>query len=422
MNKMIETDFNFNPIGQGCFYTGYISINQLKFNFVYDCGTDSKMEYLENRIDIYKAKLVENQLDLLIISHFDADHVNGVIRLLNGIRCKKLVIPYYEPIERLLLYTTTTSDNDDYRLMLQNPINFFSGERFNIDEIILVGGPDDDDENSNDETIPKPPRDKKSLNKLNEDKNINIEFITNYRKGNNRNKFIKRLEEREIYLYENDKLQFLNKPYSLRNNFWEFVFYLKKHDNNILIKNFTNDVNILLGKYKIDIRDIFNIDYINEIRRIYRKYYGKNLNATSLVTYHGPLFNIDTDNEVYYSDMRSSWWCSNDCICNKMGTLLTGDIDISTQPSKTKLLNYFNTYVDQVCIFQVPHHGAKLNFPLRNTTGLEIFCNYVINHGLGRKHHPSIDVVDFIKNDCAQGKLHLNNESYKFRYGFHIYR
>ena len=46
MNK-----FKFHPVGQGLFYTG--SIAKGRYNFVYDCGTESKGSYISNAIDNY---------------------------------------------------------------------------------------------------------------------------------------------------------------------------------------------------------------------------------------------------------------------------------------------------------------------------------------------------------------------------------
>ena len=53
---MVNSIFKFNGVGQGLFYTGIIKNLNKGNNFVivYDCGTDSKSDYLNNKIDIFK--------------------------------------------------------------------------------------------------------------------------------------------------------------------------------------------------------------------------------------------------------------------------------------------------------------------------------------------------------------------------------
>ena len=412
---MINANFNFHSIGQGCFYTGSIKLlnqNPNTFNFVYDCGSISKESCLDDEIYKLKVHLEGKSLDLLIISHFDEDHVNGVFKLLDGIKCKRLVIPYYEPKERLLIYTTSLSIDEDYRLMLQNPINFFSSNRFNIDEIILAGSPENDD-NPNNENRPRLPLDKKPIEKFN-DKTFETNYY--YMDDEEKNEVIEKINNIENGKIESSKLKLLKKPYFLSIGIWEFIFYLKEHSNYKLIRKFTNDVNTILEKNKIGLKNLFEPDRIEELKKNYRKYFGKNLNSTSLVTYHGPLFNLKDNSYIHFH--RSFNYCFRRCFhSNRLGTLLTGDINLSSKSKLSKMLDYFYGYIEQVCVFQVPHHGSKHNWNFKNPNGLELFCNYVINHGLGRKNHPSSEVVKFIKTNCTLGTLHLNNEIYNFSYG-----
>lgn len=418
--SLLEVKFNFNPIGQGCFYTGKLmmfSDDKSSFNFVYDCGTYSRMLHLQKEIHNFKKSLTKKILDLLIISHFDADHVNGVVELLLDIQCKKLVIPYYDPIERLLLLATTTSIDPDYRLMLVNPIDFFSSARFQIDEIILVGGPNDDENQEGEESIPVPPSEKKYF------KNVNKESVFEIKKdtldGAEREDEIGKINREEGKSKNYPKLQFLRKPYRITNEIWEFVFYLKQHNNSILLEKFTSDVDSLISKKSIQIFDIFEEDNINEIKRFYRKYYGENLNNTSLVTYHGPLVKLDPRGIQHLWIESCSILGLNEPLI--FGSLLTGDINISSKLSKSKLLDYFKHYINEVCVFQVPHHGSLNNWPLKDPSGLLEFNCYIINHGLGRKNHPSTKLIEFILKNCTKGKLHLNNEVAFFATEAHFY-
>jgi glyoxylase-like metal-dependent hydrolase (beta-lactamase superfamily II) len=140
---------HFHPVGQGCFYTGTLEGENcpLAFNFVYDCGTDSDPKYLKDEIDRFRSTLIHNVIDLCIISHFDYDHIRRITRLLSGITCKRLVLPYYEPEGRLIIALNTDKVDRRYEKILHNPVGYFGSRPFDIWEIGLVGGNGDEDDN-----------------------------------------------------------------------------------------------------------------------------------------------------------------------------------------------------------------------------------------------------------------------------------
>ncbi len=435
----IQAEFNFCPIGQGCFYTGKISFpyeNLVKniidfpqiyihhynkkikdFNFVYDCGSLTRGPYLDIQINNYKINL-GNYLDLLIISHFDSDHVNGVIDLLKNKICRRLIIPYYEPIERLLLYITSKDRSDDYRRMLQDPIGFFRGPEFNIEEIIIVGGPGGpNDDNLNNNLIP-PERPK--LRDLNlSDKKGELKFYNNRNSEYEDEINFKKFQNEEINSGSKNtnwlKINFLKSPYHLSIDYgiWEFIFYLEKMNDGDLIEKFKDEVDDLLKKHNIQLFDLFSRKHLKEIQNIYKKYY-ININYTSLVTYHGPLFEcfqIMTDTIIENLFIIEHY---------KFGTLLTGDINLVYENNLREIINYLPKKILDVLIFQVPHHGSKINWDFDHPNGFENFDFYVINHGRFRLKHPSNEVVTDIKNNCI-GRIIRNTEFKNFSYSFSFY-
>ncbi len=75
-----------HPVGHGAFFTERIR-NEGKtcFTFIYDCGSykvDNVVRVLNQVFQPYSGE----HIDLLCISHFDKDHINGLISLLS--RCK----------------------------------------------------------------------------------------------------------------------------------------------------------------------------------------------------------------------------------------------------------------------------------------------------------------------------------------------
>ena len=77
--KLIRT---FHPIGQGAFYSERHIFTTTEFTVVYDCGSSTiKGKKLETKIN---SSFPENQIiDILFISHFHADHINGIEYLKN---------------------------------------------------------------------------------------------------------------------------------------------------------------------------------------------------------------------------------------------------------------------------------------------------------------------------------------------------
>ena len=60
-----------HPVGQGAFYSEIFNVRKEKFTAVYDCGSNNNAP-LSSEIDEF------NTVDLIFISHFHNDHINGI--------------------------------------------------------------------------------------------------------------------------------------------------------------------------------------------------------------------------------------------------------------------------------------------------------------------------------------------------------
>ena len=89
MTKLQRT---FHPVGFGAFYTEQHTQNGKNAIIVYDCGSRTKGVDLESYIK--GLKFSPKVIDILFISHFHADHINGIPFLKKYFTIKKVVIPY----------------------------------------------------------------------------------------------------------------------------------------------------------------------------------------------------------------------------------------------------------------------------------------------------------------------------------------
>ena len=97
------------PVGQGIFSAQIIrGLGDSKYVCVYDCGSVSGADNIPMYVNNLYEKLNPGgkdkaKIDLLVISHLDKDHVNGVSKLMEWFDIKKIVIPYMSKIEKIIL-------------------------------------------------------------------------------------------------------------------------------------------------------------------------------------------------------------------------------------------------------------------------------------------------------------------------------
>ena len=84
-----------HPVGQGAFYSErFIDAQGKIHNIVYDCGSlpaQKTGSALNSEID--SAFQEGDHIDILFISHFDADHINGILRLNRRYKIDHVVLP-----------------------------------------------------------------------------------------------------------------------------------------------------------------------------------------------------------------------------------------------------------------------------------------------------------------------------------------
>lgn len=118
---MINVSREFHPVGHGAFFTErFTERGHDDIIVVYDCGCKSKVEeqVLKQEVDNY---FIEGEkINILFISHFDSDHVNGI----------KYLMPYLDNNTRLVM----PFSYEYFYLTKDSPILYYIGQTLNLIE------------------------------------------------------------------------------------------------------------------------------------------------------------------------------------------------------------------------------------------------------------------------------------------------
>lgn len=383
----LEVKFDFHNVGQGLFYTGKIN----DFNFVFDCGSKTKIEFLNKAIKNYKVETLKDStidIDILVISHFDNDHINGLDYLLKDAGVEYAIIPYCSPLEKLILASTNANSPLIYFEFLVDPVDFLL--KRGVKKVLLVTGSGDIYPNNN------------IYQNNNRDSNkdpINLEYYKHIYKNK---------DELEIVGAEsiNDTLK---NAYSKGEDFfdyWQFKhFYHEMKFNEDEFRGCLADRNISFHNGANLQKYIRNPDTRKKIKECYKKAInGNKLNLTSLAMYHGPI-GLYTKKEYGISSSNLSLSGFNPISQKdeekRIGHLLTGDINFKINCDE--LIEYFKDERDQTALIQIPHHGSLGNWKKTILDDFEGCKFWVASSGFSSQYsHPHRGVVSDI---FEKGKL-----------------
>lgn len=134
----LKAQYVFHPVGQGLFASGSLSTlppKSPKYHWVYDCGSVSGKLLVERELTRLERLMAEPRLpssrqviDLVVISHFDADHISGMVELLKLFDVRDLLLPYVPLHMRLILSFEERSSTDSMLTQfLLSPVAFVRG-------------------------------------------------------------------------------------------------------------------------------------------------------------------------------------------------------------------------------------------------------------------------------------------------------
>ncbi len=118
----------FHPVGQGAFYSERHFVNGSEFTVVYDCGsTTLKKDELSRKIKSIFPK--SHSIDVLFISHFHADHINGIEFLKEHCNIKRVVLPLLDESAKALVKVANMIEGHSFDpVLIDNPTEFFKND------------------------------------------------------------------------------------------------------------------------------------------------------------------------------------------------------------------------------------------------------------------------------------------------------
>jgi beta-lactamase superfamily II metal-dependent hydrolase len=159
---LAQIDLDWWPVGQGLFSSGRL-VNTVgsEFSWVYDCGSSAGATERDQSIAKYRSRNGERPIDLLVLSHFDNDHINGIVKLVREIEIQTLLLPYLPLWERLLIMLDEDiAPTDPSAQFFADPVAYLTEvSEGRIQQIVFVppAGPDDTPSEDGGESDPDRP-------------------------------------------------------------------------------------------------------------------------------------------------------------------------------------------------------------------------------------------------------------------------
>ncbi|WP_206770221.1 MBL fold metallo-hydrolase, partial [Vibrio owensii] len=359
---------SFHPVGQGAFYTEEFS----GFTAVYDCGTDTivgtgKSATRENTIkkEIFSVFNNNARINVLFISHFHQDHVNGLQCLLSRCNVDYIVLPYLQDFARIELLISSYAKNSQF-----------------LNDLIL------------DPTA--------AINKASP--KTKVIYVKPFE--------VRTQEGQIIQLESLDNGDFIDSSTAIHSRSiksWEYIpcnfdytsrsqtLKTELSKNNLTISN-VKDFKALWCKSKKR----------TEIKNVYKKLKG-NFNATTMSVYSGP-YGDEKFGQISHEDYFSLFYGHMMPAC-----LYLGDFEASKHWND--LDSVYGHLWNNIGVIQIPHHGSKENYTDKLNSTPYIYS--VISAGSINSHrHPhSYTTGEIIKK---RGIMRIVTESPATRFQLSI--
>jgi hypothetical protein len=401
---LIHSFNQFHPAGHGTFFSGLLQSKNSgptkPFLWVYDCGSKRRSR-LSSMVNELSQQAGKDTINLLCVSHFDADHVNGMTELLKKFQKVDVLTLPYVSLDRRLEIAFDLTDMDaasvDAISFALDPIGYLEGRELleKVGRVVLIkgtGGPAPEPSVPSDGANPSEREGELSLDLEAGSSEALDDYPSPVNAGNNTSKQLEVVSDSVVG--------------KIINADWEFVFFNKHLPNSI-----TSKTKKPISLVKVEINDVVSSDslrddpnkFFKKLRSIYENHFGgssQERNEISLCVLSRSVrsskpfgcrwfFNSHADPpNVVYSFIPVSVDDGNSAL------LLTGDISIDRNCAMQMRSHFGEQRWRDLYVMQIPHHGSKnswqagvaKNFP-------HVFSVLCVPNFDAAGHHPHVDVM-----------------------------
>jgi hypothetical protein len=369
--RKFEAQLHFHPVGQGLYASGHLlskigGSSQPFFRWVYDCGTISSNTLVHNTTKLLSTtgtSAAKPRLNLVVVSHFDKDHISGLVNLLLHFHVDVLLIPYLAPWQRAaIVFGRGRYVSKRDRAFILDPIGTIAQMKgIQVGRVVWAAAGNQDSRSSNDnDNDPGSPDSPGNPEAREEPPILTID------EGDPG-------DEWQTWELSRDSLGGIGKVSMLRpggrlyiRGIWEFVPY---QDATVLRQpdaSFLADASAKLAWLLKAPCEAFKGDVLKRLKELYEARFigNKQRNIISLFMYAGSL-NMAKRAHCGCAIPFSSNYLQ---VCfyrsfNTVNVIYTGDGYLETP---NRLSNFFRYLGDkrtrQILAFQVMHHGAESNW------------------------------------------------------------
>lgn len=348
-------------------------------------------------------------LDVLVLSHYDADHLNGAQYLSKKAAVRRVFVPYLRPDELALVIASQAGAISPSAVMQLHGLAHGNGTLWGIPVIMVQGGetPDRDAGDSDERPTPQDPDEGREELPNTIDELPNSVRIGVSKSGSGLAPLSEVISDTDNVLIELTsrkrlwKLRFWNREPSdellakIRSNLKNCGFPLDKLDDPLGAEEVGDWVDLQKNRKKA-VRAYH--DAIKECGPSWAREASDGLeNLLSLAMYSGPDFDIA---EIRYKRIHESMprCCGWEFFLESstVGWLGTGDAPLGEAAVWSDFSTHYSSEIPQTSTYLVPHHGAAppngptfYNSNLNHTGGVASVISYGTTNHYG---HPAFSV------------------------------
>lgn len=386
--------------------TGVRLDGNASFRYVYDCGT-RQLGRRRSVIQRFARSVPERLIELLFLSHFDDDHVNGIPDLLDslsGLKADTIVMPWVDDVERLIAFGRAVSRGGAIGSFFQgltvDPVSAL--DVFGPRRILLV------------RSGPGEPDDRETIDLRPDGRGLDGPFRAKVVVDGGLRRMMPAQPSRTAGISANvheiyDDMIIDVSSFSGAAS-WIFKPYVRSC-NAARVANFERAAERLLawpwGSFRSTIADpnvrhqlVTNRVSSKALAASYRSAFGDR-NLTSLCVFSGPRW-TESPKKLFSFDLQKFDRAS------KIGWLATGDIPLKDPKEATELLAHYKEQTEGVATLGLPHHGSVNNYSSAVVTAFRPQACFVSAKPPKNWKHPHPSVMADVASQGAIG-VHVDD-------------